>query len=207
MNRRELLERIGLLLGGTVSASSIAAVLSDTQRATRGDYVPQTLTPWQNEWVATLAELIIPTTDTPGGRAARVNVFIDKMLTSIYTAEERKRFIAGLDDVEKRAKARGASFLGSRPETQIQILKDLEAESLAAQSASRSTQAFFHELSGTAEWTFFHELKELTLIGYYHSEIGATQELRYGGAVPGRYVADVSLKEVGRSWYGRGGTD
>ncbi len=46
---------------------------------------------------------------------------------------------------------------------------------------------------------FFRQLKELTLSGYYTSEVGATQELQWIEA-PGRYDADVPLSEVGRAW-------
>ena len=69
----------------------------------------------------------------------------------------------------------------------MQILKDLEAESIAARAA------------GTAHDSFFHVLKELTLIGYYRSEIGATQEQKFL-VVPGYYKGDVPFKEVGRAW-------
>lgn len=187
MNRREMLERVALMMGGTLSASTIAGIVAGFQPAAAATYAPQTLTPAQDELVATLAELIIPTTDTPGGRAAGVNRYIDGMLTSIYTEAERKRFLAGLVDLEARAKARGGGFVASSPETQVQILKELEAETMVARGA------------GTENETFFHVLKELTLTGYYRSEIGATQEQRYL-LVPGYYKGDVPLKEIGRAW-------
>ena len=46
---------------------------------------------------------------------------------------------------------------------------------------------------------FYRQLKELTVAGYYTSEVGATQELQWLPA-PGRYEADVPLSEVGRAW-------
>ncbi len=48
---------------------------------------------------------------------------------------------------------------------------------------------------------FFRQLKELTLAGYYTSEVGATQELQWLAA-PGRYDADLPLAEAGtgRAW-------
>ena len=175
------------MMGGACSASAIAGILAGCHPAKRSAYVPQTLTASQDDVVAALAELIIPTTDTPGGRAAGVNVFIDGMLTSIFTVTERTRFLAGLADLEARAAAAGASFLASSPHAQVRLLKELEAETIAAQA------------SVTANPTFFHALKTLTLVGYYNSEIGATQELKYV-AVPGSYNGDVLFKEIGRAW-------
>ncbi len=46
---------------------------------------------------------------------------------------------------------------------------------------------------------FFSQLKELTVAGYYTSEVGATQELHWNPA-PGEYRPDVPLAEVGRTW-------
>lgn len=185
MNRREMLERVTLMVGGALSASTVAGILSGFQVAEAGTSAPQTLTPAQNELVATLTELIIPTTDTPGGRAAGVNRFIDGMLTSIYTEAERKHFLAGLADFE--ARARDAGFPAGGLEALVQILKELEAEGMAAQAAN------------TADESFFHELKALTLFGYYRSEIGATQEQKYL-LIPAYYKGDVPFKEVGRTW-------
>lgn len=187
MNRREMLERVALMMGGTLSVSAMAGILGGLEPVKQGTYVPQTLTPSQDELVATVSELIIPTTDTPGARAAGVNRFIDGMLTSIYTEAEKVNFLKGLEDLEARAKARGAGFVASSVETQVQILKELEAESIAAPA------------SGTALHSFFHVLKELTLIGYYRSEVGATQEQKFL-VVPGYYKGDVPFNEVGRAW-------
>ncbi len=52
---------------------------------------------------------------------------------------------------------------------------------------------------GDDELAFFRTAKELTLLGYYTSEPGATRELRYA-AVPGAYRGCVPLAEVGRTW-------
>jgi hypothetical protein len=47
--------------------------------------------------------------------------------------------------------------------------------------------------------SFFRTFKELTLVGYYTSEIGATRELHHA-PVPGRYDGCVPLAQVGRTW-------
>jgi hypothetical protein len=46
---------------------------------------------------------------------------------------------------------------------------------------------------------FWRTMKELTLVGYYTSEPGATKELRYE-ATPARYDACVPLAKIGRAW-------
>jgi hypothetical protein len=46
---------------------------------------------------------------------------------------------------------------------------------------------------------FFRTMKELTVLGYYTSQIGATKELRYV-QVPGRFNGCVPFKTIGRTW-------
>ena len=44
----------------------------------------------------------------------------------------------------------------------------------------------------------YSKFKFLVLVGYYHSEIGATKELRYE-LVPGAWRSCVPLSEIGRA--------
>ncbi len=199
MNKRELLKGAAVLIGGgAFCAATLADILTASSPANRGKYVPRTLTAAQDALVAEMAELIIPTTDTPGARAAGVNIFIDGVLTSIYTAGERDRFLAGLNDVEASAKAGGARFVASTVERQVRILRELEA----AVTRGDIRNGGLHSKTLTGEPTaqpFFATFKKLTLTGYYLSEIGATQELRFV-VVPGTYRGDVPLAEIGRAW-------
>ena len=92
MNRREVL----LLLAGTAALPDRLLAIGRTvhQRVRVGTL--RTLNPHQNETVATIAELIIPKTDTPGARDAGVPGFIDVMLAEWGDDEQRQMFTAGL---------------------------------------------------------------------------------------------------------------
>ena len=189
MDRREALRHVGALMGGALSAGTIAGMLGGCRAGPpTGAFRARTLTGGRDELVATIAELVIPETDTPGARAARVHEFIDAMLTDWYDAEERDRFLHGLAALDARANTSdGVPFLELSQEAQTGLLLELETE--AAEGAG-STAA-----SGPP---FFHAMKSLTLLGYYTSEIGATQELR---VMPmGEYRGDVPFDEIGRAW-------
>jgi hypothetical protein len=184
VNRRDALKGISLLLGSAITPSVAHAMLTGYRPPLAGQ-TPRTLTTQQNELVATLTELIIPATDTPGARAARVDAFIDGLLTDIFTSQERTRFLGGLADVDARARgAHNTAFLGCTPNQQIAILAGLEAEGERAVDGPRP---------------FFQWLKELTLVGYYTSEIGASQELSYVH-VAGAYDGNVPYEKVGRAY-------
>ena len=77
--------------------------------------------------------------------------------------------------------------------TQGELGEAMSDEAAAADSSAEEPQA----ASGAPP--FFRQLKELTLAGYYTSEVGATEELRWNAA-PGRYDADVPFSEIGRAW-------
>lgn len=184
MNRRDALKSIGLLLGTAITPSVARAVGAGYVAPSFGAPF-RTLSAHQAELTAVLAELIIPATDTPGARVARVDAFIDGMLTDIFTREERERFLAGLVDVDARAQAaHGMTFAAASPAQQVALLTTMDVESRAAKRGTRP---------------FFPWLKELTLVGYYTSEIGASQELRYVHAA-GRYDGDVPYRQIGRAY-------
>lgn len=88
------------------------------------------------EMVATIAEHIIPETDTPGARAAGVEAFIDRILADWYDPDERERFLEGLAGVDARGRtAFGAEFLDLPEDRQVAILEGLDAEAAALRGA------------------------------------------------------------------------
>src|SRR6059058_958342 len=105
IDRREALRRAALLLGGALSASTVAGVLAGCEagRPPNGAWAPRALSSDQLELAATIAEHILPETDTPGARSVGVHRFIDAMLADSYPTEQRQRFLAGLGDVDARA--------------------------------------------------------------------------------------------------------
>ena len=200
IDRREALRRAALLLGGALAAPSVAGVLAGCQasRAPEGVWVPRALTRAQAELVAAIAEHILPETDTPGARAAGVHRFIDGMLAESYPPPERTRFLAGLAELDARAaRASGRPFLQCAPSEQGALLEQLDREALASPPDRPPVRR-----GGRPEEPavpFFRTMKELTLVGYYTSEIGATRELHHA-PVPGRYDGCVPLAQVGRTW-------
>jgi gluconate 2-dehydrogenase gamma chain len=192
LDRRQALHRISALLGVAICESTIATVIAGCSAVQRGSYAPKALSAAQYDLLACVVDLIIPTTDTPGAREAGVHTFIDGMLSAIYTEQQRRDFLVGLDDVESRAQAAGASFVASDVATQTRILQQLEAASATAPERGLGQPK-------DVPLPFFAALKELTLVGYYTSEVGATHELKYVH-VAGSYDGDVPFARIGRAY-------
>ncbi len=189
IDRREALRRVALILGGAVSAPAIAGVLAGCSGGAggAGDWTPRAFSPTQGAMIETIADQIIPRTTTPGARDAGVHRFIDVMMAEYYLLADRDRFVAGLADLDARAdRAHGRPFLRCDDSAQRSLLVALDAETFAQPQTPRET-------------SWFRTMKELTVLGYYTSEPGATKELRHE-PVPGRYEGCVPLARVGRAW-------
>jgi hypothetical protein len=196
MERREALRL--LAAGAVVPAISpkMMAFFEAAQAQIAVGYALRTLNTRQNAIVTAMADLIIPETDTPGAKAARVNEFLDVILTEWATEEERRNFLEGIENVDQRGKALfGKTFVDCEKAKQEEILRELdqalavEREELTPHRPRRETKN--NQLQGN----FFGVLKRLTLYGYYTSEIGFRQELQEE-IIPGAYDGCTPLAQA-----------
>lgn len=218
ITRRAALARSAAILGGALSASTIAGVLAGCgdQKARGADAAVQTLhalTPAQEQLVAAVAEVILPATDTPGARDVGVSLFVDRMLADYYTTDARAQFLAGLARLDARALSQhGHPFVSCAAAQQFALIDALDAQlfdsrAIVAGAAARATggardssPADTHaaHVEDVDPRAFYGVLKELTLAGYYTSEAGATRELRVNPM--GRWRADIPYSQLGAGW-------
>jgi len=193
MQRREALKL--LLAGGVLPAvpTDLLGFFRDAHPAS--GYTLRTLNPHQNDTVVAMIDQIIPETDTPGAKAARINEFIDVILTEWADEEERKNFLDGLAGVDKQSNELfGKNFVDASHAQQVTLLRSMD-ESVAAQSARRRRRhgnTIPEDRDKQLRGDFFNVFKGITLHGYYTSEIGFTQELKLE-IIPGAHHGCVSL--------------
>jgi hypothetical protein len=170
MNRRQSLLAISALAGHAL----FPEVLERFARATAApsahpdDWRPSMVPPEARPLLAEIVETILPTTDTPGAKAARVHVFVDLVLAHCVPADGQATALAALRGLA------AAGFVGASPDARQRQLAHLDPAPLAL-------------------------FKELTVLGYFTSEIGATLALRYD-AVPGGYHGCVELLPGQKAW-------
>ena len=188
MNRRIALERVALILGGTVIGGSI--FLQGCNTSDKKNPAMALLAADQIAFLDEVAETIMPTTNTPGAKAAMVGSFMNMMVTDCYEEKDQKIFIEGLVKIDESSKKmNGKSFMDSTPSERTTLIKDLNTQLKAYDTAKKDTDPAH----------YFGLMKQLTLLGYFTSEIGATQALRYV-AVPGKYEGCVPYKKGDRAW-------
>jgi hypothetical protein len=178
MQRREMLR---ILTAG----AALPALSPDLFAFFRGShpaegYALRTLNSHQNATVVAMIDQIIPETDTPGAKGARVNEFIDVILTEWAHEDERKKFLDGLADVDKKSNELFAKdFADNSSAQQLSLLRAMD-EAAAFESSTRPhpDRDELEDHDKQLEGNFFSVFKHLTLHGYYTSEIGFTQELK-----------------------------
>ena len=143
----------------------------------------KTLNPHQNETIISISELIIPETETPGAKGAKVNEFIDLLLTDWFDKPDTDRFLEGLAQVDATSRKKfNADFISCSPAQQIQLMKQFDGE---AMEFARSQKLAPRSHTPLEDANFFYILKNLTLVGYYTSEIGFEKELGKSIIPPG----------------------
>ena len=179
MHRREVL-RI-LTAGSLLPALTPELFALYRQAQPAPGYTLRTLDPHANDTVVAMIDQIIPATDTPGAKGARVNEFIDVILTEWANEEERRKFLDGLADVDKQSNTLfGKDFAAASPEQQLTLLRSLDETAAVLRTPEKHPPPFWKPEGRDLQMKddFFTVFKRMTLHGYYTSEIGFTQELK-----------------------------
>ncbi len=193
MNRREVIQRVAMLMGGAISAPAVLAVLNGCSPKPGAGWQPLFLSKEEGAMVEAVAELIMPRTDTPGAREVGVPAFIDVILKDAYPSDEQARFISGLKDFDAEAqRVHGKPFLELPQAQRVSYLQRVHDEAAAAEKVEADKDV----PAGERKRPFVLMMKELTLLGFFTSQAGATQVLQYV-AVPGGFQACIPIAEAG----------
>lgn len=205
MNRRELLQCAAILVGGVGVGRVGLALTAEQQRYladapdVRGDVVDY-LTPAQRKIVAAMAEVVIPRTDTPGAIDAGVPAYLERMMAEWLNEQERVIFAAGLSDMEQRIPLEyGAPFDELDAAAQRAILEALEE---AASASPWYGPGHTLQSDYLSDAPFICQFKELTIWGFFTSEVGATQVLRHD-PMPMYFDGEIPLLPDQSTWSGR----
>jgi len=155
-----------------------------------------------------VADTILPTTSSPGAKEANVGQFMAVMVQDCYTPKDQKTFVDGLGKLNDASNKKfNAKFIDLNPQQRTDLLVALDKEQ-KDYTANRNKQMEADRLNHKNDPKYkapetpnhyFRMIKELTLLGYFTSEIGATKALRYV-AVPGRYDGCVPYKKGDKAW-------
>jgi Gluconate 2-dehydrogenase subunit 3 len=189
MNRREALSSVALLLGGTIIGAEMflsGCTNADKKIGSTGlNFSPDDIS-----FLDEVGETIIPATDSPGAKEAKIGDFMHTIVRDCYDVKEQQIFVDGMAKLDGASvKMNGKSFLESSPAERKNLLMALDKEQ-KEYTATKKQNDPPH---------YFRMVKELTIWGYFTSEPGATKALRYI-AVPGRYEGCIPYKKGDKAW-------
>lgn len=198
IDRREAVKRVSLMLGGIAlvgSSGLLTACAKDRAPAADSAAAGANIGSFTSDHVALLdevADTILPETPkSPGAKAAKTGAFIALMVTDTYSPEDQKVFTAGLtalDEASKQANG-GATFIASTPAQRTALLEKLDKEQFDFQKSRKPEQSQL----------YFRMMKELTMLGFFTSEIGYTKAMRYVES-PGRFDPCTEYKAGETIW-------
>jgi hypothetical protein len=187
MDRREAITQVGWLLGGTIVGSSIfleTGCKSNTKDL-KNFFDADTIA-LLNE----MGETILPKTSTPGAKDAKVGEFMAVMVTDCYTKKDQAIFREGLKRLDNRClEEYGKTFKECGPGERTKFFVKMD----------ELQKAYMEKKTPEQPSHYFRMIKELTLLGFFTSEIGSTKALRYI-ETPGRYDGNVPYKKGDRMW-------
>lgn len=194
MNRRDAIKKVAILLGGTLSAPTLMAMSRWEQPFVQNtEGVLFSLTELQKQIVAEVAEMIIPKTSTAGAKDAGVPAFIEMMLKDCYYEPEHISFMKGVISLEQSkfldmdAAKRTAMLTKVEAETK-QIMKEREVKQ-TKMGDNDDKEIMKAQAQGLPFWRL---MKELTLLGYFTSEVGIKASFEYV-QIPSK-VENIKLK-------------
>jgi hypothetical protein len=192
MNRRNALARVAVLMGGTVIGADyfLTSCSAPASKEAKTEAPKVALTPTQISLLNEVGETILPATKTPGAKAANVGGFMAVMVRDCYKPADQQVFLTGLTKLDQDCqKMQGKAFLACDPAQRTAFLTALDKEQKQFTQNQRPEDPNH----------YFRMMKELTLLGFFTSEVGATKALRYL-PVPGRYDGSVPYKKGDRAW-------
>lgn len=203
MERRELLKMIAVLTGGALIGGDVFLSGCKTS-AKKGTGL---LSADDIALLDEVGDTIIPTTDTPGAKAAKVGEFMNVYVGDCYRADQQKAFTEGLVTLNKACdKQFGKDFTKLSAAERTTLLTALEKEAkdynqqvtdkekAAREQAKKDMKEFYG-----APLHYYTMIKQLTLMGYFTSEIGMTKALRLL-PVPGKYDGAYPYKKGDKAW-------
>ena len=203
MERRELLKIIAVLTGGAFVGGDV--FLSGCKTTTKkGEGL---LSADDIALLDEVGDTIIPVTNTPGAKAARVGEFMNVYVSDCYRADQQKTFTEGLTALNKACEKQfSKSFMEITPAERTQVLTAMEPEAKAYNEQIKKKEQVDRDAARQAVKEFvgapihyYSMIKQLTLLGYFTSEIGMKEALRFL-PVPGKYDGAYPYKKGDKAW-------
>lgn len=189
-SRRSFLRNFGRAIGGTALAATMSPAMISSALA----YSPNVDSSNKNglifpkesmQILKAICQVVIPRTNTPGAADVDCHGFVDHQLFHCFpkaVQQRGKKFLIRINKVAQQRHQK--TFIQLNYQQQFELLTDVEA---AKNGLNKKDKGAFKHLKG------------LIAFGYYTSEAGAKDELRYL-PVPGGYKGSIKYTNNEGAW-------
>jgi len=197
MDRREALSKVALLLGATI----IGAHAFSQGFTLAGTSLQHIFTKEDEALLNEIGGTILPPIPgSPGAKSADIGAFMVMMVTDCYEDAHQKVFIEGLHQIRADFRnAHGLSFIKADHKSRLAFLQGLDEEQKKLHPAANAGSNRRGPVDSKLPVHYFLMMKQLTLLGFFTSEIGATKALRYI-ETPGAYHGCIPYKRGDKAW-------
>jgi hypothetical protein len=211
MDRRELLKLIAVATGGVVIGGEF--LLTGCKNPESG---PSMVFTEENiAFLDEVAESILPQTSSAGAKAAGVGRFMTVMVNDCYTKEDQEIFHKGLKLIDEACeKMHDHGFMKATPAQRKELLISIDKEVSEYKKKQAEQKRLQEEKNkqGQEKNTsdikdqpmpnhYFQQLKQLAIFGYFTSQKGRTEALRFV-PVPGRWESVIDYKKGDKAFAG-----
>jgi len=189
MNRRDAITRVGLIFGGTVIGAE--AFLSGCTKRSEEAVSWLDFSPGRISLLDEVGETILPhTASSPGAKEAKIGEFMKAIVSDCYEAKDQHIFMDGIAKLNAASQEKhnnDFTDLSANEKHDLLVAIDKEAKDYGE---SKQKDDPTH---------YFTMMKQLTLWGYFTSEVGSKQALRYE-PLPGKYEGCIPYKKGDKAW-------
>lgn len=184
MERREALKKMAFLMGGAISATTMG-VLFESFTVYDPEKKSYFYSVNDEEILGEFAEIILPTTaKSPGAKAAGVGALIPLIIKDCYPPKMQEVFKNGFEEMLAKCKTKfNKEFMSLSNDEKNQLMNELRQEAINNQRKP----------------SFFIIARDLSLLGYFTSEIGCTIAREYL-PIPGRYDGNADYQPGQKAW-------
>lgn len=185
MERREALKKMAFLMGGAISATTMGVLFESFTVYNPEQGTTYSFLATDEEIFGEFAEIILPTTtNSPGAKAAGVGTLIPLIIKDCYPLNLQEIFKKGFEDMLAKCRTKfNKEFLSLNSAEKNQLMKELKQETI----------------DNNREPSFFLIARDLTLLGYFTSEIGCTIAREYL-PIPGKYDGNADYIPGQKAW-------
>jgi hypothetical protein len=196
MTRREAVRQMALMMGASVIGTRLLAADFGRNGAADSGFNADDIA-----LLDEIGETILPASDVPGAKSVGIGAFIAMMVHDCYVPRDQAAFRAGLDGFDRAFSMKyGHAFRAASVEDRTAFLNTLDDEQKEFMRAHRVETHTDGSETPEPPYHYFRMMKDLTILGYFSSEVGATQAVRFI-EVPGRYDGAAPYQKGDRAWF------